>query len=136
MSRIYLDASAIIYLVEAISPFHATIVARLLPYRSDPQSCIVTSRLSRLECRVQPLRNADDRLLTEYDAFFSRERLILSTVTADIIERATDLRARYNFKTPDAIHLATAIEENVDLFLTGDEKLSRCAEVKVEVLEG
>ena len=136
MSRIYLDANSIIYLVEVVSPFHATVAARLLPYRTDPQSRIVTSRLSRLECRIQPLRNADTRLLAEYDAFFSRERLIISEVTADIIERATNLRARYNFKTPDAIHFATALEEKVDLFLTGDGALARCVEVKVEVIAG
>jgi len=82
------------------------------------------------------LRNADTRLLTEYAAFFSRERLIISEVTADIIERATDLRVRYNFKTPDAIHLATALEGKADLFLTGDGALARCVEVKVEVLAG
>ena len=136
MSRIYLDTNSIIYLVEGVNPFRATVAAKLLPYRTDTESRIVTSRLSRLECRIQPLRNADTRLLAEYDAFFSMERLIVSEVTADIIERATDLRVRYNFKTPDAIHLATAIEEKADLFLTGDAVLARCVEVKVEVLAG
>ena len=136
MSRIYLDANPIIYLVEAVDPFHTIVAARLLPYRTDSQSRIITSRLSRLECRIQPLRNADTRLLAEYDAFFGRERLIVSDVTAEIIERATDLRVRYNFKTPDAIHLATAIEEKADLFLTGDGALARCTEINVEVLEG
>ena len=136
MSRLYLDANAIIYLVEAVNPFHATVAARLLPHRTDPASRVVTSRLSRLECRIQPLRNTDTRLLTDYAAFFSMERLIMSEVTANIIEQATDLRVRYNFKTPDAIHLATAIEEKVDVFLTGDRALARCVEVKVEVLAG
>ena len=136
MSRIYLDASAIIYLVEAVDPFHTAVTARLLPYRNEPESRIITSRLSRLECRIQPLRNADARLLAEYDAFFRRDRLIVSDVTAEIIEQATTLRVRYNFKTPDAIHLATAIEEKADLFLTGDGALARCTEVKVEVLKG
>ncbi len=136
MSRIYLDANSIIYLVEAVNPFHATVAARLLSHRTNPESHIVTSRLSLLECRIQPLRNADTRLLAKYTAFFTMERLIISEVTADIIERATDLRVRYNFKTPDAIHLATAIEEKSDLFLTGDKALARCVEVNVEVLAG
>jgi len=136
MSRLYLDANSIIYLVEVVNPFHTTVAARLLPYRTDPESRIVTSRLSRLECRIQPLRNSDTRLLAEYAAFFSLERLIISEVTANIIEQATDLRVRYNFKTPDAIHLATAIEEKADLFLTGDRALARCVEVRVEVLAG
>ena len=59
---------------------------------------------------------------------------MICEITANIIEQATDLRVRYNFKTPDAIHLATAIEENVDVFLTGDRALTRCVEVNVEML--
>ena len=51
------------------------------------------------------------------------------------IERATELRARHGFRTPDAIHLATAIEERADLVLTGDVALRRCSEVAVEVVE-
>jgi predicted nucleic acid-binding protein len=134
MSRLYLDANSIIYLVEAVDPFHATVAARLLSHRTNPESRIITSRLSRLECRILLLRKANTLLLAKYAAFFTMERLVVSEVTANIIERTTDLRVRYNFKTPDAIHLATAIEEQSDLFLTGDRALARCVEVNVEVL--
>jgi predicted nucleic acid-binding protein len=48
MSRIYLDANAIIYLVEAVDPFHAAVAAKLLSHRTNPDSRIITSRLSRL----------------------------------------------------------------------------------------
>jgi uncharacterized protein len=134
MSRVYLDTSAIIYFIEAESPFHAAAVQNVAGFRSDPKSRLVTSRLSRLECRVKPLRDSNKELLARYDAFFKRRRLVIADVTAAVVERATDLRARHRFKTPDAIHLATAIEEHADLFLTGDEDLKRCTEVKVEIL--
>jgi predicted nucleic acid-binding protein len=55
-------------------------------------------------------------------------------VTGAVIERATELRARYGFRAPDAIHLATAIEEHVDVVITGDVSLARCTEVRVDVL--
>ena len=55
-------------------------------------------------------------------------------VSPAVVERATDLRARYNLKTPDAIHYATAVEVGATVFLTGDRALSRCSEVPVEVL--
>jgi predicted nucleic acid-binding protein len=51
-----------------------------------------------------------------------------------VIERATDLRASYGFKTPDALHLASAIEEKADVFITGDSKLAKCKEIRVEVV--
>ena len=63
-----------------------------------------------------------------------RRRLIIGDVMAAVIEPATDLRARHRFRTPDVIHLATAMEEHADLFLTGDHDLKRCTEVKVEIL--
>ncbi len=55
-------------------------------------------------------------------------------VSAKVIDRATELRARYGFKSPDAIHLATAIESGANEFLTGDAGLARCTEVAVTVL--
>jgi len=134
MSRVYLDASAIIYFVEAESLFHTAAVQSVGRFRSDPESRLVTSRLSRLECRVKPAQDSDQELLAKYDAFFKRRRLVSADVTAAVIERATELRSRHRFKTPDAIHLATAIEEHADLFLTGDDDLKRCTQVKVEIL--
>ena len=135
MSRVYLDASCIIYLIEGASPFHEKVVSRLDRYGSDPQASLMTSRLSRLECRVRPLHEGDSRLLAAYDAFFGAGRLMLGEVDAAVIERATALRARYGLRTPDAIHLATAIEGRADLALTGDATWRRCVEVVVEVLE-
>ena len=48
--------------------------------------------------------------------------------------RDPELRARHNFKTPDAIHLATAIEEKADVFLTGDVTLARCSDIQVDLI--
>jgi predicted nucleic acid-binding protein len=55
-------------------------------------------------------------------------------VSADVIDRATDLRARHGFKTPDAIHLATALESAAAEFWTADAALSRCTDIAVTVL--
>jgi predicted nucleic acid-binding protein len=48
--------------------------------------------------------------------------------------RATELRAAHGLKTPDAIHLATAIEERADLFLTGDANLARCPGLHLDLI--
>ncbi|MGH2585186.1 MAG: type II toxin-antitoxin system VapC family toxin [Dehalococcoidia bacterium] len=132
--RLYLDANAIIYSIEAAPPARDAVIARILQAEQAPDGLIITSRLSRLACRVKPLRELDSALLATYDAFFSRRLLKIVEVSAAVIERATELRSRYGFRTPDAIHLATAVEESADVFLTGDTRLSRCTEVRVEVL--
>jgi predicted nucleic acid-binding protein len=134
VSRLYLDTCCIIYLIETSSPLHGTVAQRLLTHRADPRAELVTSRLSRLECRVKPLRDADTKLLLDYEAFFSARRLFIVELSAAVIEQATDLRARYGFKTPDSLHLATAIVAQADVFLTGDAALSKCSEVNVEVV--
>ena len=59
--RLYLDASYIIYLVESGSPWHEAAVRRFSDHRSQDGQ-VVTSQLSRLECRVKPLRERDRML--------------------------------------------------------------------------
>jgi uncharacterized protein len=130
----YLDASAIIYLIEGAPPLRQLAEGAIAAAEQDPTGRLLTSHLARLECRVKPLRDGDAALLATYDAFFTRARVTLVALTGAAIDRATDLRARYGFKTPDAIHLAAAIEAGADGFVTGDAGLARCAEIKVAVV--
>lgn len=134
MSLLYLDTCCIIYLIEAAGPFHAAAVQRIMAYNTVPGTTLVASRLARLECRTKPVREADAALLARYEALFAAQRFRIAEISPAVVESATDLRARYGFKTPDAIHLATAILEKADTFFTGDAQLGRCAEIRVEVL--
>lgn len=134
MSLLYVDSCCIIYLIEATSPFHARVAQRLMKHSATPTALLVTSRLARLECRTKPLRDNDAALLARYETFFGAQRLRLLDLSPEVIERATELRVKYGFKTPDALHLATAIIERVDVVLTGDRELERCTEVRIEVI--
>lgn len=80
------------------------------------------------------MREGDLATLAQFDVFFAGVELFLAEVEAAVVERATDLRARYHLKTPDAIHYATAVVVGAAVFLTGDRAFSRCSEVLVEVL--
>jgi predicted nucleic acid-binding protein len=51
-----------------------------------------------------------------------------------IIELATELRARFNLRTPDALHYATAVDCGARVFLTGDLAFARLTEIPVELL--
>jgi predicted nucleic acid-binding protein len=130
----YLDASAVIYLIEGSASIRAQVAARIAQAEKDPAGRLLASRLSRLECRVKPLRAGDAATLATYDAFFTRARLSVLDVSAAVLDRATELRARHGFKVPDAIHLATAIEAGADAFLTGDAGLAKCPGLNVELL--
>ena len=130
---IYADANVVIRLVEGDAATRAPIEARLKPLHGTGRY-LLTSRLTRLECRVKPLRMVDAAVLALFDTFFAGTELELLEVTPDVIEKATDLRAALNVKTPDALHLASAIVAGATAFLTGDKNLARCTEIAVEVL--
>ena len=66
--RIYLDTAPVIYAVEHGPPYAAFVDARLSP--EDVER--VASDLTRLECRVKPLRDGNADLLKDFDDFFDR----------------------------------------------------------------
>jgi predicted nucleic acid-binding protein len=47
---------------------------------------------------------------------------------------SSSLGASHGFKTADAAHLATAIEDRADVFLTGDAGLTKCPGIRVELI--
>jgi uncharacterized protein len=128
--KYYLDSAIIIYIVEDIQPYVTAIEVKL----AASGLILVTSELARLECRVQPVRAAATVLLQEFDNYFVGPIAELLPLTHEVIDCATELRARYNFKTPDALHLAAAIVSQCDVFLTNDQRLSRCQEIIVETV--
>ena len=131
--RIYPDVNVIIYHVErnptgghrATACFAAMNAAGDVPVISD---------LSRMECRVGPLRSGDMTLISEYDAFFAAPGIEVVGLTAAVCDRAAELRARYGFKTPDALHLAAAIVHGCDRFLTNDTRLNACTDIAIDVM--
>lgn len=68
---------------------------------------LITSALSTLECRVKPLRDGSEQLLRRYEEVFKYRRLRVVDIGPAVLAKATELRAQFAFKVPDAIHLAT-----------------------------
>lgn len=129
--RIYLDAAPVIYTVQSVAPYAAKVDARL----AAPGVIRVASELTRLECRVMPIRQSDARLLKNFDAYFTGAVAELVDLSRDVMDRATAVRAQYGFKTPDAIHLAAAVVARCDVFLTNDHRLDRFAGITIEVVQ-
>jgi hypothetical protein len=91
VTEAYLDACCIIYMNEGAPPWCGAIGACLAALPAS--GGLATSRISRLECRSKPIRDRDPALLARYDSTFATVRVV--EVTAAIVERATELRARY-----------------------------------------
>ena len=64
--RLYLDTAPVIYTVEQVPIYAAAIDARL----SAHDVVRVAGDLTRLECRVKPLREGNADLLKDFDDYF------------------------------------------------------------------
>jgi len=118
----FLDASALIYLIEGQEPWvhHAkTALSKL--NEQTPNLNIALSRLSWLECRLGPLRRQAIDALDRFDSFFSRPDLIWVELNAAVIELATELRADHGLRTPDALQAACCLQLGAEaVLISGD----------------
>jgi predicted nucleic acid-binding protein len=130
MTRVYVEASPVIYLVQQVLPWWTAIRTRL----TAPGVVVVSSELTRMECLVKPLRVNDTLLVSDFETFFNARVAELTPFSAAVFRKAAEIRARYNFKTPDALHLAAAVEGACDVFLTNDARLTAFPGVTVEVV--
>ena len=130
---IYLDTNIVIYAVENPAQFGPKAQARLQAAQARGDS-LVFSDLVRLECRCHPIGAGDAAVLALYDSFFALPDLTRAAITTAVFDRATEIRAFYSFKVPDAVHVAAAVESGCGAFLTHDTRLARFTGLSVEVL--
>jgi len=131
--RIFLDTNIIIYFIQKPAGWGPRAAARFAALHAAKDTPVV-SDLTRMECRVKPLKMGDAILLASFDAFFVSLGLEVVGLTAAVCDRATLLRAGHNFKTPDALQLGAAIVHGCDRFLTNDTRLSACTDIPIEIL--
>jgi predicted nucleic acid-binding protein len=133
---VFLDASALIYLIEGNEPFASRArgeLARLARKHGNLE--IAISRLAWLECRVRPARENDLHTMADYDAFFGRPDLQWVELTRDVIELATAIRAKHGLRTPEALHAASCIHMGQNhVFLTGDAVFRKVGGLTVRLL--
>ena len=122
-SSIYLDSCLAIYLVEEIPAF-VTGLENAIAAIADAEVCI--SPLTEMECLIIPLRQRNKELVAKFENWFSTVEVV--PIDAEVFRKAAQLRADFNsLKTPDAIHLATAIHYQCDEFWTNDNRLEPVA---------
>ena len=124
MSKICLDACIVIYFVEK-HPIYAGRIEDLIN-NLDVDDYLCYSPLIRMECMVMPLRTNDTTLQNHYESFFKGQEML--EITVKCFDEAAQLRADFvTLKTPDALHLATALHHDCDQFWTNDNRLGSVA---------
>jgi predicted nucleic acid-binding protein len=124
---LFLDACALIYRVEEVAPWNARLVKLIADLRRRHAGLqFAVSRLSYLECRVQPLRDGDEALALRYEALFAAPELHTVEIDANVIEGAARIRAQFGLRTPDAIQAASCLSlDKEHIFLTNDSAFRR-----------
>ena len=121
-SRIYLDANVLIYLTEFDRAKTGALRALIAGYESA-QAEFITSDLAYTEVLVRPIRAQHFDLIQAYERLLTVFVKPLP-VSRDVLCLAAKLRAATPAqKTPDAIHVATAILAKADVFVTGDKDI-------------
>jgi predicted nucleic acid-binding protein len=126
-----LDTPTFIYFIEE-HPKYLSIVRPVFAAIANGTLTGVTSALTLLETLVQPYRVRNTPLAEQYQAFLTGSHgLRFIEITSAVLRAATQLRAAHNVKTPDAIHLATALVANCSVYLTNDRVLPQIPGIRI-----
>ena len=95
----------------------------------------IFSSVGIIELLTGPKKMGRFSLAQEYlKRLESYPNLSIRNLNENNIDIASTLRAKYNLRTPDSIHLATAIEAGAETFYSNDRSLKKVKEIKVETL--
>jgi len=94
---------------------------------------IFSSELVRLESRIKAMRENRQDFLKTYANYFSQSQLL--PFDRLVFEKATELRLNHRLKTPDALHLAAALQAGCNEILTNDQLLAKAASGQIRVVD-
>ena len=133
-NRIAFDTSVFIALFSH-EPLGEKVVPLIDAAANQGRLELIASVMSFAECAVKPYQEGNWAALDQIKLMFQMPHLTIYPVDDRVAEEAARLRAVYNFKMPDAIHLATAIIHQAEVFLTNDYRLTVIKEIPVMKLE-
>ena len=129
-----IDTSPFIYHLEK-DPEYSKLTLRLLEEVENGSLKALTSTLTLMEVLVRPKPIGNMQAAEDYRFLLKTfPNLALKPIDDNCAERASDLRAAYGLKPPDAIQIGTALSNRATGFVTNDDKLKRVSELQIIVL--
>jgi predicted nucleic acid-binding protein len=123
--QVGLDTNVLIYLLDNVQPYRelAGQVLQMMD-RGLMVGCIST--IVEAEMLVRPIRDRNRRAQETIELFLRNSpNLVLRGVDRAVAKRAAEVRAASRLRLPDAIVVATAIEERCDVLIGNDGEMSR-----------
>ncbi len=127
-----IDTNIFIYFIEGCEEPYASESSNVIELIIKGNFNSIFSTLSLTEFLVFPLKENDKELYNSYLSFFGNfPNSKIVSLDEEIAIEAAKLRAKYNIRTPDSIHLATSITNQVNVFITNDLNLKKVKEISV-----
>jgi predicted nucleic acid-binding protein len=135
VQRLYIETAPLIYYVEEHPDYVAKMDA-IIGIVHHAGLNAVSSVITLTEVLNQPMKTGNKKLEQEYrDILVNSGGYRLVPATIPVAEAAAGLRARYNLRTPDALHIASAMHAGCDAFLTNDTGIRRVTELPIMILD-
>jgi predicted nucleic acid-binding protein len=123
LKKLGLDSSILIYHLEDIEPY-ANLTENIFAAVAEGFLSAVISTVSVTELLVQPFASGQQDRIEAFERFlFSLPNTELKSPDYPIAREAARLRSKYKIRTPDALLIATSINEKADAFITNDARL-------------
>jgi predicted nucleic acid-binding protein len=134
--RLYIDTAPLIYYIEE----HPTYVAQMDAITAaidGGEVAAYSSVITLTEVLTRPVKLGNSQLEEQYRHILLHSGAYhLIPVSTRIADNAARLRARYNLRTADALHVASAMDASCTTFLTNDHGIQRITDLSVVLLSG
>ena len=135
VGRLYIETVPLIYYVEE-NPTYIAKMDAIIAAVDHAQLTAVSSVITLTEVLSQPIKTGDKHLEQDYrDILVNSGSYQLVAITVPIAVAAANLRALYNLRTPDALHVASAMHRRCDAFLTNDTGIKRVTDLPILILD-
>lgn len=130
-SVVFWDTAPFIYLIEGHGDFCVP-VRELVAACTRVRAQMVTSLITYIEVLTHPERLGRTDLAARYRMFLTNsDNLSIHPFNFQVADECIRIRAKYGFKTPDAIQLAVARACGANLVVTNDADWKRCQDLNV-----
>jgi len=122
-SPVYFDTNIFIYAIDGHEEYQ-DLLQNMFEHIAENKILVITSELTLAECLVKPMRDENKESIEQYTNHIKTSELLkVKAVSRNILISSADTRNKLGLKLPDAIHMATAIDQECKTFITNDRKL-------------
>ena len=117
-------------------PTYAPLTEAIFESWESGRTSGVASVITLLEILVKPKREGNSQAARDYKELLTTfPNLQMVGLDADLADKASEVRAKFNLKTPDAIQVAATLQTGGTAFITNDPVFKRITEIEVLLID-